>query len=96
MTMEEIKKIHIEKYKGHFFDEDTMRFFDSRILPEVYEGYGGIYFITSEKFHTDPRNYTVRRFFPDTGEIQTIKKFNKLTLIEAQMYAGKLSEGRAS
>jgi len=56
----------------YFFEPATLRFFDSRILRAVYQGPGGVYFITSEQFHgsggyTAPRKHTVRKFNPETG-----------------------------
>lgn len=49
---------------GHFFDKETMRAFNSRILSDLYpvsdsEGY----FVTSERFDYDtPRTYSVRYY----------------------------------
>lgn len=43
---------------GHFFDPKTLKFFGSRVYPEVYplpEEVGGAYFITSEKRRGEPR-----------------------------------------
>jgi hypothetical protein len=60
---------------GHYFDADTMRFFDSRVLDGTY---GGRFFITSERSGFDrssPRFYTVREFMPD-GSIETVGDFN--------------------
>ncbi len=58
---------------GHFFDADTLRFFSSRILPTVHQGRYGVYFVTSERFDEDtPRRYTVRRFDPATGSVDTV------------------------
>ena len=53
-----------ERLGGHFFDADTMRFFNSRVLSDLYrvndsEGY----FVTSERFDYDtPRTYSVRYY----------------------------------
>lgn len=62
---------------SHFFDADTMRFFNSRLLEGVYpaETNNGkwvartgnvFYFVTSERYDStyggpEPRHYTVRR-----------------------------------
>ena len=64
----------------HFFDADTKRFFSSRIGQEVYEGPGGIYFTTSERFYPSEgapsaRGYTVRKFDPATGKVDTMGEF---------------------
>jgi len=60
----------------HFFDADTMRFFDSRIEAGPI---GGRFFVTSEQFHgsngsSGPRGFTVR-VAHDTGNIGTIGGF---------------------
>lgn len=47
---------------SHFFDDSTLRFFSSRILPTIY---GGCYFITSERDNyrdSNPRFYTIRKY----------------------------------
>ena len=70
----------IEKYNetgGYFFDEDTMRFFGSRIESDLYKNRC---FITSENnFDGTKRFYTVRRFNEDFTSIDTIGEFNKIT-----------------
>jgi hypothetical protein len=90
--------ITANKMKGqHFFDKDTMRFFRSRVLPRVYQGPGGIYFITSEKFvsrwsdYEGKRLYSVRRFNPKTADIGTMGDFNKLSRYLAIKYAKGLA-----
>lgn len=46
---------------SHWFDRDTLRWFDSRILEDIYDGR---FFISSErnKYGDDVRRYTVREF----------------------------------
>lgn len=44
----------------HFFDRDTMRFFNSRLCASAWIGRDGVYFVTSERFGTEPRRYSVR------------------------------------
>ncbi len=52
-TMDEIKEAH-----PLWFSEDTMAFFDSIVMPNVYSG---CVFVSSEKFNYEtPRRYTVR------------------------------------
>lgn len=66
-----------------FFSEGARRFFESKTCPEVYQGHGGVYFITSERFMAsdfiDERRYTVRAFNPETGHVSTVGPFNELT-----------------
>jgi hypothetical protein len=83
----------------HFFDTDAKRFFASRIGNTVYQGPGGIYFVTSEQFrdfgrgHVGPRLYTVRVFDPATGNVETHGEFNKLSRAQAIAAATKASKG---
>lgn len=71
-TISEIRAAN--KAAGHyFFERATMRAFNSVVYPNVYQGSGGIYFITSEQFqdgrgYKGPRLYKVRRFNVD-GDI---------------------------
>jgi ribosomal protein S27AE len=63
-----------KRFNSHFFDESTMRFFSSRILPTVY---GGRYFITSERDvyrDSNPRVYTIRKYIGG-GTIGTVGDF---------------------
>ena len=56
-----------ESTNSHFFDADTMRYFNSRLLGDVFpldgwetrEG-ARFLFITSERFMGEPRRYCVR------------------------------------
>ena len=59
----------------HFFDPGTMRFFASRVLGSVYDGPGGVYFVTSEKGPDGVRRFTVRQFDRATGSVQTAGTF---------------------
>lgn len=52
-----------ERLGGHFFDADTLRFFNSRVLSDLYrvdDSRG--YFVTSERYEDEPRTYSVRRY----------------------------------
>src|SRR5689334_10441256 len=95
MTIQQIREAN-ERVGRFFFSPDTMRFFLSRVLPTVYEGVGGTYFITSEQFvgseSTGPRRYTVRRAEAD-GEINTATVFNQLTVAKARIAASMLAQG---
>jgi hypothetical protein len=68
----------------HFFEAGALRFFRSRIHDTVYQGPGGIYFVTSEQFEDHlgnraARGFSVRRFHPDTGNVGTVGAFNSFT-----------------
>jgi NADPH-dependent ferric siderophore reductase len=84
---------------NHFFDPDSMRFFDSRILSRVY---GGRYFVTSEQFHgttgSEPRRYTVRIVTYENGrfDIDTVGEFQQHeTAKQAQRVAERLGAAHA-
>lgn len=64
---------------SHFFERDAMRFFGSRLLHPVYNGPGGSFFVTSERRprSNDARRYTVRRFVPETGSVETVGTFQQ-------------------
>ena len=68
---------------GHFFDRDSMRFFNSRILPCIYTGPGGVYFVTSEQHDHESRTFTVRTFSPKTADVNTFGEFNEMSRGEA-------------
>mgnify|MGYP003526637488 CR=1 FL=1 len=72
ISMQDIQR----KHTGHWFSRDTMRFFLSRVGEYGYQGPGGVYFVSSERFSRDgsPRLYTVRRQDPD-GSIETVGEF---------------------
>ena len=63
---------------SHFFDADTMRFFNSRLETGGFGHDAGIVFVTSEQFDDDAmRGYTVRIFkdssVDDIGGFQRFK-----------------------
>lgn len=89
---------------GHFFDKDTMRFFNSR-LTENYRRLSDTeaLFITTERApHDDNRHATIRRaklvkYIRESDgrecqkiEIETVGEFNKLTLAQAKRELKKL------
>lgn len=49
---------------SHWWDHDTMRHFSCRVGQTVYQGEGGIYFVSSERCGDHPRAYTVRKYSP--------------------------------
>ena len=76
----------------HWFDHGTMKFFASRVERGVYQGPGGIFFVSSEQFEgsqvTFPRKYSVRRFNPRKCTVGTAGEF--------QAYAGKFAAREAA
>lgn len=60
-SVDDIKRLH----RRHFFSPDTMRFFASRLIQDVFPtNKGKVYFVTSEKacFNDPSRVYNVRSY----------------------------------
>lgn len=85
-TIGAIKEANKEAGK-HFFERGTMRFFKSKIMSGVYEGPGGIFFVTEETGPNNRTAYTVRVFNPATGEVGTHGEFNNMGLKDARAVA---------
>lgn len=59
----------------HWFDEGTMRFFNTELPQYGYDTVAGVFFVTAE---TDPRRnrmYTIRKL-ETNGHISTVGKFH--------------------
>jgi hypothetical protein len=84
----------------HFFSPSTMRFFSSKVERTVYQGDGGVFFVTSEQFVgsdgiAQPRAYKVRSFDPTTSDVRTARgEFRHLD--DARDEAKRLAEGGTS
>lgn len=77
---------------SHWWDRDTLRYFGCRVSEKVYQGEGGVYFVTSEKSpFGHPRAYSVRQYHPDTKDIDTVGDFNALTRGRAHREAAQLA-----
>jgi hypothetical protein len=72
--------------KSHFFDKDTMRFFNSRVGETAYlDGRGGAFFTTSERGPNNVRGYSVRHYDPERCGVETVGKFQSYkTAAQAQ------------
>lgn len=86
----------------HFFAKGTMQFFNSRVCSDTLtEGPGGVFFVTSERFSPSegesyPRLYTIRRFYPDTGNVLTVGGFQEYASRESAASAAKaMAQGGA-
>lgn len=75
----------------HFFSDSAMQWFKSRISQTVYQGNGGVYFVTSEKLGLQGRKFTVRQFEPETGGIKTISEYWQVSFGRAHRAAKRLA-----
>lgn len=76
----------IARYKiggGHFFDIETLMFWDSKICQDLY---GDKYFITSEpNYDGKDRRFTIRAFSNNYTSVDTVGEFRQYgTLAEAK------------
>ena len=92
MTVNDIKDA-MRAVGSHWFDPDTMRFFGTQVLPTVYQGPGGTYFITSEQPPHAALACTVRQFKPDTCDISTAGALAGYTRRAAMTMARALAAG---
>ena len=87
--MKDLHRIEISNMKrmtkGHFFDDETMSFFNSRVetvaLSKDNKKY---YFVTSEKYKDERRQYTLRSF--DFDGMVTITNVKTADNHEFQQY----------
>lgn len=85
-TIDDIERAN-DRAGYHWFEPATKRFFRSRVCAEVYQGPGGIFFVTSEKGPHSGRAFTIREFKPETADIDTFGPFNTLSRSRAQRLA---------
>ena len=93
-----------ERLGGHFFDADTLKFFNSRILSDLYrvdDSKG--YFVTSERYEDEPRTYSVRYYVvthddeknSDYIDISSVDEgFRLATSYQAKKMAKELADSR--
>lgn len=75
-----IQDYYKKNKNGHWFNEDTMQFFGSRLPKKVRldEAKEKAYFISSElDFHGKDRKYSIRCYNYTNGDIETIGEFRQ-------------------
>lgn len=93
-TLNDVKAAATE-HGSHWFDRDTMAFFNTRLQSKVYPmDTGDILFVTSERMDADhPRRYSIRRaYFDGEGrfQIRTIGDFQEYATADEAHRAAKL------
>ncbi len=68
---------------SRWWNPATIRFFGSRVESPVYEGAGGIFFVTSEDPPRHQRKCTVRKFDPLTLKISTVGDYCQTDRVDA-------------
>ena len=77
---------------SHWFDRSNMRFFRSRIMPTIYAGTGGVYFLSSEQPPDGARKFSVRAFDVETADITTVGNHCSMTGREAAALARRMAD----
>jgi len=77
---------------SHWWDSDSLYFFRCRVGEKVYQGPGGIYFVTSEKSPWDSRKHSCRQYIPSDKKIATIGEFCSMTRSGAHKLAKKMAD----
>lgn len=75
-----VEIMNANKEHGHyFFSDDAMEFFNSKVEAQPVQNI----FITSEYRKGDSKNkrFSLRRFNPADGSIETVGDFNKITTL---------------
>lgn len=62
---------------SHWWDRDTLKFFGTKVASAVYQGPGGVFFVTSEwdgfaGKDNGTRAYTLRQYVPERVGVETI------------------------
>jgi hypothetical protein len=91
-TLDQIKRA-AQSAGSHWFDRDTLRYFQSRISDNVYPVPGGALFVSSEKFRglyepDGERRYTVRSCTAG-GRIETVGEFQQYASRDAAHNAAR-------
>ena len=84
MNMDDVIRSHKEAGL-HFFDEDTMIFFGSKVVSELLPG--DIFITEEDNYDRSEKMYTIRRFDCETADIKDISRFGAFkTLKEAKEF----------
>lgn len=76
---------------SHWWDRGSMRSFGTRAGQKVYQGEGGVYFVTSEQPPHRKRAFSVRQYDPATTSINTVGEFCSMTRAVAHRQAAELA-----
>ena len=75
---------------GYWFTPDTLRFFSSRIMGDLFPGTDHVYFVSSERREGEARRYTVRRLNGETGRVDTVGDFQRYASRSGALRAAEL------
>jgi hypothetical protein len=95
--MSDVREFYARKQPdGHWFDKGSMRFFNTKLPRNAYEGDAGILFVTSEVDPSGHKAYSIRRQLPD-GDIATVGNFHAYpTRADAMLVVRMMHKGEVS
>jgi hypothetical protein len=89
-TISELKRMNHDA-GFYFFEKSTMRFFNSRVFPNVYASARGWYFVTSERMELTaqyPPKYTIRVMRAD-GNVDDASEFQQYDHLQDALTAAR-------
>lgn len=74
---------------GHWFEAGAMRFFGTKVLPTVYDGPGGVFFVASNKMPDSdmPRFWYVAQFNPETAGVSSLDTMQAMDHVQTKAQA---------
>lgn len=80
-----------KRHGGHFFDEETLRFWGSKVVSNLYEN--RCFVTVEDNFNRTESLYTVRRFTEDYQYVETVGEFQGHTNREDAIEVAKGVKG---
>lgn len=86
LTIADVKRIN--RQNGyHFFDADTMRFWGTSMVSELFPN--NTFVTADDNYDRSKKLYTVRLFNEDTGDIKTVCGFQRFASLDEAVSAAK-------
>lgn len=86
LTIDDVKRLHRAAGK-HFFDADTMRFWGTTMVSELFPN--NTFVTGDDNYDRSKKMYTVRLFDEDTAEIETVCGFQRFDNFDDAVKAAK-------
>lgn len=86
LTINDVKRLHKEAGL-HFFDEDTMRFWGTCVVTQLFPN--NTFVTGDDNYDRSKTMYTVRLFNEETANIETVCGFQRFDNLEDAIKAAK-------
>ena len=90
ITLQDLERLH-KNAQLHWFDDDTMKQWQTTFHSPVYDGSNGLFFVTHNVWD-NKKGYTIRQF-DDDCHISTIGAFQAFSSAKAARSAAKKAAG---